>query len=292
MQWHDYIPLVNILADFFNGTAPPTLEQLSQVLSTISIVSALLLAVAASFMTGVDFQELQDALARFSFQNDTSWSYCSQATSPSAEEVPLSSWDSANGARCQRIREGFNGYAEGSKDWLDGTNKDQTGAGNEEVYTFAQNITWSTSFLSISLLTSVVLYVFMISTSFLDQRGDYSGAMMLAWWRIARVPVATSVAMTCLGVVFFYNAVDDLVAIKFPSWHMEVYGQNDITSMRDPLGQMGGLWNRTMYAFICITLALLSWAHVSKTRAFVDGGGDCEAPRLRPPRHDADGLGV
>ena len=69
LRWWDYVPILNICVDAF-ASEPPPVEQLAQVLSTVSITAALILSVAASFVTGVTFEELQDAAARHSNENE------------------------------------------------------------------------------------------------------------------------------------------------------------------------------------------------------------------------------
>lgn len=165
------IPIFGYFIDIMFPVQVP--EELDSILNQLIIVNALMLGVAGSIISGVDFQEFQDALSRWSTRGNATWSFC----------WPPEKLDSmTEGARtyCSRVLE-TNWYASAYCVWQGSHNEGECndwmigqGAIGEINAEFAKDFTDCVFALSASLMLCVALYLALAATSFKDSNHTYA----------------------------------------------------------------------------------------------------------------------
>jgi hypothetical protein len=155
LSWYHVVPIVNIFYDFF-ADAPPSPETLKEILNIFGLVSALLLSVAGGFPGSTSFQEIQDALERFSGYKDVSWSYCVKSSTNSDSTL----FDQKNGNRCREILKngGTNNYV------------DSNVAPQWYINALGNYINATIGPLTMSLVGVLLVYMFMANTSFIGPK--------------------------------------------------------------------------------------------------------------------------
>jgi len=277
MMWYHWMPFVNITYDLMLD-APPSKAQLKELLNLFGIIAALLLSLAGSFPSAVNFQEVQDALGRFSMPKDVSWSYCVKTSFDSNTTSMLQE----NGNRCKAIlaNGGTNNYPKTlfPPQWY------LNGLGNYMNAAICS--------LTMSLIGVLFAYLFLINTSFenrmssssrktmvasrmeevltssdkKEQEIDFDMKMLEVWWFWVRIVILYIFLFLIIGIFCTFYTIHRLIIIKIPDVRVEQFGTTGYGF--EPLGEF------TIWAFVGIgggtlfVLLIMSFALTSKYRVF------------------------
>jgi len=206
LRWYNKIPIVNVFVDLF-GKAAPVPSQLQELLQILALLSGLLLGVAMELPASVTFDEVQAALMRFGVKNNTEWSFCTQAQAVAGGQIRFQGY-------CIDI-DPSNGYADGPT---------CTGVDCGDLSTildFSNRCNGALGLLSISTLSTIVVYICMCAVSLKDSQGNLSVPMMEAWWKWTKYTVAIASISCIIGVWYFFMALSALSLIKLPSPYRE-----------------------------------------------------------------------
>ena len=235
LSWFHVVPAINMLYDLLFDHAP-TIDGIDRTLQFFCLVNSLMLSVACSIPTGVDFSEIQEALGRWSNLNDISWSYCSSDT--------LS--DHVYDKHCQRIiNDNFNGYAVTSsrideQQKQEAENKDHPYGAHLHIYKFPFHMNHTIVLFAISLSVSLLVYVTVLNTSFKLRNNVSSTYVRQRWWMIIRWLILLALVTMVLGIVEFYHVFIGLSYIKYPSYYQERLGRENWFTGGVPYGDSIG----------------------------------------------------
>lgn len=204
------IPILNLFYAFIDeGTEPPSWSQVDKLMQNMSIVSALVLALAITFHSSVTFDEFNLNDARYQrFEDDG--------------VTPLG-WRPVGDILLN------DGYAS----WWYGTgNEGGTQKGKTVTMTqqFNYNMVLSICFLTVCLLSSVMVLVSATTTAIARPSANVSGhqyrTVMRAYMRgycglgVFKI-ILVVVFSAVLGVVFFFESIKTMTYLKFPDEWVE-----------------------------------------------------------------------
>lgn len=204
------IPILNLFYAFIDeGTEPPSWSQVDKLMQNMSIVSALVLTLAITFHSSVTFDEFNLNDARYQrFEDDG--------------VTPLG-WRPVGDILLN------DGYAS----WWYGTgNEGGTQKGKTMTMTqqFNYNMVLSICFLTVCLLSAVMVLVSATTTAIARQSANVSGhpyrTVMRAYMRgycglgVFKI-ILVVVLSAVLGVVFFFESIKTMTYLKFPDEWVE-----------------------------------------------------------------------
>lgn len=166
LSWYHYVPGINYLVDMF-GSVPPTPAQLKELMNMNALVSALVLACALTLPASCEHDEIMQAIERWTGESDRGVEYFDYVK-----------WRTS-------------GYAAVETD-------EDAGYYPIEVW-FARNCSDSIALLSGCLLTILVVFVALTSTSFIGPDGRIEPSMYRVWWKWVRVPTFLSFFFLLFG---------------------------------------------------------------------------------------------
>ena len=175
------IPGVGMLVDCLVPVTVP--EELDRLLNMIALLDALMLGVLYSAVSAITFDEIQDALLRWTAIDDTSWSFCAKAglLNKSLVEPAASFCDSvlqANGyALSYRATHQTDAKARGKGDAWDGSPLDGGGAIGIIAGELGESFVRAEYCFMASLMCSTMYYMVLNSTSMKDASGNFSYRM-------------------------------------------------------------------------------------------------------------------
>ena len=258
-RWYHWTPIINLLYDIFLDE-PLEETHLKELLNLLGLIAALLLSVAGGFPGAVNFQEIQDALGRYSEKDDVSWSFCVATTfnpSPILENQRYKT-------RCNRILELGNSYVTSPFSFL-------KGGGHFYINSFGNFMNASLGLMTMSLLGTIFIYMFLVVTSFEAPRtGIVSQAELIerrrrlysAWWKYVQIALFYVVICLVSGLFCLFYTIHSLIVIKVPDVFVEE--RNDFTFFGfNPVFQFviwgfGGICGGTVFIVLLLSRALRS----------------------------------
>lgn len=233
------IPIVNLFYHFLDsGSEPPSWSQIDKLMQNMSIVSALVLALAITFHSSVTYDELQLTDARFQKYAD--------------DGTTLLGWRSVGNLKV------YNGYGM----WWTGQKAKTLSLVNQ----YNMNWTLGICFLTVCLLLAVMVLVSATTTAIArpsafvtgHQYRTVMGAYMHGWKGCGVFAIVLVVIFTgVIGVAFFFEGIKLQIYLKFPDEFVE----RTTTSMSFPFGTPA-----TTYGFVD---AILVWIVYVMLFAFV-----------------------
>jgi hypothetical protein len=179
LRWYHTVPVVNVFYDVFFD-APPTIDQLKELLNLIALVSSLIFSVIAGLLFSYSFDDYEQAIARFTVTDDDK----------------------------------YKGYGELGKIW--GAN-DPGHEGYADPYMFSiRAIIDATVFLTTSIVLVLVVYFALGCTSFVGPDNELSVEMIYAWWMFVKIPVAAAIFFMIAGIIQTFYASNNLVSLMLP----------------------------------------------------------------------------
>ena len=250
------VPIVNIFWDLLFDQAP-SVDQIKDLLNVIIIITAFSCGTAAGVYSATSFDEIQNAILRFSMPNDVSWSFCSKVKDVSRLIEPSRS-------RCMAIVRPDGTFV--NRYTIDNSWTGPYAIGLIDSFPYTANMAFGS--LTTSLFLSFLMFLFITNTEWGSSIPNGNASAFEAWWRWSRWIVAVIMGAFVLGFYYLTYAFLCVVFMKFPSSTIEQY--DDWNSRSDNLStslRSAGLFGYVILIFIIVLLFNMSMGLREKSAA-------------------------